>query len=300
MSCPAAGAPVVSLPPPPYQKTPRPSNCPRADAGLTILASFNTAAAAAAYALAVTYFLGPAACHQRLQTVFSVFSWEAQQLFLTMSSKLVWQLQEHWRQLQQLDGNSDSQGLQSSSNVFIGCLGSLQHLFTSSCHAAASQLNPDAQSMLLGQPLLAAAHLVSEPAMWTCLFLTCWQHMFATKRQGTKSKGDAASNGQAHSNAPDAIVHQMLAKLLQTYTAGLQSVLDAINSHLKVSAKSQVAAATELALGGQGDASPSVADMLEGCLSHKDVNYILTAIVDNQKLTLKRIKLHVSELLSAV
>ena len=209
-------------------------------------------------------------------------------------------MQEHWRQSQQSDGDSQSQGLQSSSNIFIRCLGSLQHLFASCCQATAAQLTTETQSMLLGQPLLAAANLVSEPAMWTCLFLTCWQHMFAAKRQGSKSKGQATRNGRAHGNGQDTTVHQVLTKLLQTYTAGLQAVLNAINAQLKVSTKSQVAAVADLALKGHASASRSVAGMLEGCLSPKDVNNILTAVVDNQKLTLKRIKLHLSELLSAV
>lgn len=136
--------------------------------------------------------------------------------------------------------------------------------------------------------------------MWACLFVTSWQQMFVKKKVGTKSKGNAVSNAMAGTDSNDDVVRQQLDRAQQAYVAGLQQVLTAVNVCLKSSTKSQLADATQMTLGTPKSAQSSLTQTINGCLSAADVRACLTAIVENQKLLLKRIKLQLSELISAL
>ena len=216
----------------------------------------------------------------------------------TLALTVTHALQEHWRHVH--CSGSNPAAVQTSSNVFVGCLGALQHLFSGVCHTVAAQLSLSPDSMLPGSDLLAAAHLVSEPVMWACLFVTSWQQMFVKKKVGTKSKGNAVSNAMAGTDSNDDVVRQQLDRAQQAYVAGLQQVLTAVNVCLKSSTKSQLADATQMTLGTPKSAQSSLTQTINGCLSAADVRACLTAIVENQKLLLKRIKLQLSELISAL
>lgn len=154
--------------------------------------------------------------------------------------------------------------------------------------------------MLPGAALLAAAHLVAEPATWTSLFLTSWQHASVKKKSGTKNKSDTGSSGVAGLDSNHDVVVDQLNRLQQAYTAGLQQVLNTINTCLKASTKAQVAHATQLALGNSESQQSSLAQTIKDSLPATDVRACLTTICENQKLLLKRIKLQMSELISAL
>lgn len=204
-------------------------------------------------------------------------------------------LQDHWHEACS-GSDAGPHACQSSFNIFIGCLGALQHLFSGICVTVAAQLSAHPDSVLSGSALLAAAHLVSEPATWVCLFMTSWQHVYAKKKTGIKSK-----DSMGHQlDSSQKIVRQHLERLVQAYIAGLQLVLAAVNTCLKVSTKALVADATQMALGSSENEQSGLAQTITECLPQADVQACLTVIVENEKLLLKRIKLQLSEQLSAV
>ena len=124
--------------------------------------------------------------------------------------------------------------------------------------------------------------------------------MFAKKKIGTKSKGNAVSNGMARTDSHNDVVRQQLDRAQQAYVTGLQQVLTAVNVCLNASTKSQLADATQMTLGTSNNEQPSLTQTINECLSAADVHACLTAIVENQKLLLKRIKLQLSELISTL
>lgn len=85
----------------------------------------------------------------------------------------------------------------------------------------------------------------------------------------------------------------------QAYCVGLQSIVDAVNVRLKLAGKGQLANATKAVLGDAGQAS-DLSQALAGCLSWAGIQAVLNSFITGQALTLKRIKLQASELMSAL
>ena len=155
--------------------------------------------------------------------------------------------------------------------------------------------------MLLGSTVLAVVHLVSEPATWLSLCVLAWQQLFGAvkRKQGKKGKGgvEAAYAAPDEGHSGEQQVRDQLGQMQQSILQSLQGVIDAVSVRLKAPSKPQMAHATQTALGhGQQD----LAKALSGCLSQSDIHASLNAILVAQSLTLKRIKLQGSELLSAM
>lgn len=216
--------------------------------------------------------------------------------YLYFSQCVSYLLQEYRCQMHSKDS---AQNPQSASHIFIRCLGALQHLFSGICHTAAAQLSALPDRMLPGHTLLAAAYLVSEPAAWLCLFLTHWQHLHLKKKTGAKSKGGTATNMPPLDDETELEVRQQLDRLNRAMEAALQVVLRAVNACLKVSTKVQIADALQLALSSTESEASGLVAMINECLHQPDLHSLLSAIVENQKLLLKRIKLQLSEQISA-
>lgn len=157
--------------------------------------------------------------------------------------------------------------------------------------------------MLLGSTLLAAVHLVSEPAVWLCVCMLAWQYHFggggAAKKHGKKDKGGSAGEGTSLHQPELQVIREQLSHLQHAYCEGLQGIADALSVRLKGSGKARLADATRAALGDAGQSS-DLAQTLAGCLSWAEIQAVLNTIITAQGLTLKRVKLQASELISAV
>ena len=210
-------------------------------------------------------------------------------------------MQAYWQQCRQSKGESSPDSKQAQASIFTKRLAAVQTAFTASCQQAAQQLQADSGHMLLGSTVLAVVHLVTEPATWLSLCVLAWQQLFGgvKRKQGKKGKAgvgvtDAAPD-EGHSGGQQ--VRDQLGQVQQAIMQSLQGVVDAVSVRLKAPSKPQVAHATHTALGnGQQD----LAKALSGCLSQSDIHATLNAILIAQSLTLKRIKLQASELISAM
>ena len=157
--------------------------------------------------------------------------------------------------------------------------------------------------MLLGSSLLVMVHLVSEPAVWLSLCILTWQHQFgvggAAKKQGKKGKG-VRMGAESPVHQPKLhFVREQLSRMQHAYCEGLQGVVDAVNVRLKAAGNGQHASATKAVLGDAGQHSDLV-QALAGCLSWADIQAVFNSVITAQALTLKRVKLQASELISAV
>lgn len=155
--------------------------------------------------------------------------------------------------------------------------------------------------MLLGSTVLAVVHLVSEPATWLSLCVLAWQQLFGgvKRKLGKKGKaevaaGDAAPDG---GHFGEQQIRDQLGQMQQAMMQSLQGVIDAVSVRLKAPSKPQMAHATQTAL---GDGQQDLAKALSGCLSQSDIHASLNAVLAAQCMTLKRIKLQASELISAM
>ena len=186
-------------------------------------------------------------------------------------------------------------------DTFASRMAGVQTAFTSSCQRIAQQLKLEPDHMLLGSILLAAVHLVSEPATWLCLCLLAWQHHFGAvkKKQGKKGKAIGVSEGATPDHPGRQAVREQLNQMQQDYCKGLQDIVDAVNACVKAPAKAQLANATKTVFGDVQQGS-DLASALAGCLSQADVHAVLNSVITAQALTLKRIKLQASELMSAL
>ena len=154
--------------------------------------------------------------------------------------------------------------------------------------------------MLHGSTVLAAVHLVSEPATWLCLCIVAWQQKFGSvkKKPGKKSKSGGDVEGMPQESQPGGqLVREQLVQLQQAVAESLQAVVNALSARLKAPLKPQMAHATQAAL---GDGPRDLAQALAGCLSQAEIHQALNAVLVAQSLTLKRIKLQASELVSAL
>ena len=155
--------------------------------------------------------------------------------------------------------------------------------------------------MLLGSTILAAVHLVSEPAVWLCLCIVAWQHRLggSTKKPGKKGKGSGVGEKSPVHHSELQPVREQLSHMQHAYCEGLQGVVDAVNVRLKVAGKAQLANATRVVLGDNGQGS-DLFQALAGCLSWADIQALFNSVITAQALTLKRIKLQASELVCAL
>lgn len=207
----------------------------------------------------------------------------------------------YWQQCHQSKGDGSSDSMQAQASIFTKRLAAVQTVFTASCQQTAQQLQADSGHMLLGSIVLAVVHLVSEPATWLSLCVLAWQQLFGgvKRKQGKKGKAgvgvaDAAPD-EGHSGGGQ--VRDQLGQMQQAMMQSLQKVIDAVNVRLKAPSKPQMAHATHTALGnGQQD----LAQAISGCLSQSDIHANLSAVLVAQCVTLKRIKLQASELISAM
>ena len=153
--------------------------------------------------------------------------------------------------------------------------------------------------MILGSTVLAAVHLVSEPAIWLCLFITAWQQQFgaAKKKQGKKSKADAKSESSLTEHPGQAIIKEQLVQIQQAVAQSLQSLVNAVNARLKSPAKVQLTNAMHAVLGDQQSA---LAQALTSCMSQSEARGVLDAVCAAQVVTLKRIRSQATDLLSAL
>jgi len=213
-------------------------------------------------------------------------------------------LQAYWQQCHQTGGTGAAQSPDSIKILaitFADQLAAVQITFAAACQQAAKQLQLDSEHMLLGSTVLAAAHLVSEPATWLCVIILAWQQMFGSvkKKQGKRGKGSRAGiEGVPQDVHPGAqIVREQLLQTQQAFASSLQSVIDAVNVRLKAPSKLQLAHATQTVL---GDKQQHLAQALAGCFSQGDIHATLNAILVAQSLTLKRVKLQASVLVSAL
>ena len=186
-------------------------------------------------------------------------------------------------------------------NTFASRMAAVQTAFASSCQHIAQQLNLEPEHILLGSTLLAAVHLVSEPATWLCLCLLAWQHHFGAvkKKQRNKGKAIGVTEGSIPDHPGRQAVREQLSQLQQAYCKGLQGIVDAVNVRIKAPTEAQLANATKTVF-GDVQQGPGLAQTLAGCLSQADVHAVLNSIITAQALTLKRIKLQASELMSAL
>lgn len=214
-------------------------------------------------------------------------------------------LQDFWSQGCQnaAEPNSSSPDSHAFATTFTQRLAAVQTVFSSSCQQLIQQLKLDPDHMLLGSTVLAAVHLVSEPAVWLCLCILTWQHQYrvggAAKKQGKKGKGGGAGEGSTLHQPELHLVREQLSHMRHAYCEGLQGVVDAVNVRLKVAGKGQLAFATRAVLGDAGQGSDLVQALAE-CLSWADIQAIFNNVITAQALTLKRLKLQVSELVSTV
>ena len=214
-------------------------------------------------------------------------------------------LQDFWSQCCQNAAEPSSCSLDSHAiaTTFTRQLAALQTVFSSACQQLIQQLKLEPDHMLLGSTLLTTVHLVSEPAVWLCLCILTWQHQFrvgnAAKKQGKKGKGGGVVEGSPLHQPELHLVREQLNHMQHAYCAGLQGVVDAVNVRLKVAGKGQLATATRAVLGDAGRGSDLV-QALAGCLSWADIQAVFNSVITAQALTLKRIKLQASELVSAV
>ena len=182
-------------------------------------------------------------------------------------------------------------------------LAAVQGAFSSSCQQLTQQLKLEPDHKLLGSTLLAAVHLVSEPAVWLCVCMLAWQHHFgggvATKKQGKKEKGDWVGERSSLDQHELQSIREQLSHMRHAYCGGLQGLVDAISVRRKAAGNAQLASATKAALVDAGQNSDLV-QALAGCLSWADIQAVLNSITTAQGLTLKRVKLQASELISAV
>ena len=214
-------------------------------------------------------------------------------------------LQDFWHQCGQnaAELNSTSVDSQAFATTFTQRLAAVQTVFSSSCQQLIQQLKLGPDHMLLGSTLLAAVHLVSEPAVWLSLCILTWQQQFgvggAAKKQGKKGKG-VGVGGESPLHQPKLhFVQEQLSHVQHAYCEGLQGVVDAVNVRVKAAGKGQLATATKAVLGDAGQDSDLV-QALSGCLSWADIQAVFNSVITAQVLTLKRVKLQASELVSAV
>ena len=153
--------------------------------------------------------------------------------------------------------------------------------------------------MILGSTVLAAVHLVSEPATWLCLFITAWQHQFggAKKKQGKKSKADAKTEGSQPDHPGQAIIKEQLVQMQQAVAQSLQGLVNALNARSKSPAKVQLANAMHAVLGDQQSA---LAQALTGCMSQSEARAVLDAVSAAQFVTLKQIRSQATDLLATL
>lgn len=204
-------------------------------------------------------------------------------------------MQAYWQQRHESKGDSRS----AQATIFTQRIAVVQSAFAASCQQVTQQLQADPGHMLLGHTVLAAVHLVSEPASWLCLCLIAWQQLFgARKRQGKKSKGGAGADmASLEGPSEDQLVRSQLAQTQQAVEHSLQGIADAVNVRLKGPTKPQMAHATQTVL---GEGPSDLAKALSGCLSQGDIHAVLNSVLVAQNLTLKRVKLQASELVSAL
>ena len=128
-----------------------------------------------------------------------------------------------------------------------------------------------------------------------------WQHLFGAvnKKSGKKGKGSGVAKGPSPPQPELQAVREEVDHMQQAYCEGLQSVVDAVSVRLKLAGKAQVANAPRVVVGDAGQAS-GLAEALAGCLSWEEIQAVLNSIITAQALTLKRIKLQASELMSAL
>jgi len=210
-------------------------------------------------------------------------------------------LQAYWQQCHPSKGESSSDSIQAQASIFTKRLAAVQTAFMASCQQATQQLQADSGHMLLGNTVLAVVHLVSESATWLSLCVLAWQQLFGgvKRKQGKKSKAGVGVTDAApdEGHPGEQQVRDQLGQMQQAMMQSLQGVIDAVSVRLKAPSKPQMAHATQTALGnGQQD----LAKALSGCLSQSDIHASLNAVLVAQSLTLKRIKLQASELISAM
>ncbi|KAL3145468.1 hypothetical protein ABBQ32_003295 [Trebouxia sp. C0010 RCD-2024] len=210
---------------------------------------------------------------------------------------------EFWFQCCRNSAKSDSDSIKSRACVttFKARLAAVQTAFSASCQHLNQQLKLDSDQMLLGSTILTAVHLVSEPAVWLSLCIMAWQHQFGavSKKSGKKGKGSGVGEGLTLHQSEVQAVREELNYMQHAFCTSLQSIVDTVNVRLKVVGKAQLANATRAVLGDAGQAS-DLAQALSGCLSWAEIQAVLNSIITAQALTLKRIKLQASELMSAL
>ena len=218
-----------------------------------------------------------------------------------MTAKNCAALQAYWEQCHWNTGDSSAEHIDDFATTFTHRLEAVQISFSTSCQHIAQQLSADADQMLLGSTLLAALHLVSEPAVWLCLCMMAWQHQFGAvrKRQGKRGKTVGASTESNPLQPGIGRVRGQLNQMQSALCEGLQAIIDAANARLKAATKPQLASATAAALGDMQQSS-NLAEGLAGCFSQPDIHSVLNIILTAQSLSVKRIKLQASELLSAL
>ncbi|KAL3136699.1 hypothetical protein ABBQ38_005934 [Trebouxia sp. C0009 RCD-2024] len=227
----------------------------------------------------------------------------AQQLISLAAFAAADAAKEFWFQCchNSVKSDSDSSENQACGTTFKLRLAAVQTAFSSSCQHLTHQLKLDPDHMLLGSTILTAVHQVSEPAVWLYLCIMAWQHQFGavSKKSGKKGKGSGVGEGLTLHQPELQAVREDLNHMQHAYCASLQSVVDAVNVRSKVAGKAQLANATRAVVGDAGQAS-DLAQALSGCLSWAEIQAVLNSIITAQALTLKRIKLQASELMSAL
>lgn len=128
-----------------------------------------------------------------------------------------------------------------------------------------------------------------------------WQQQFGAvnKKLGKKGKAVGVGVGPTSHQPELHLVREEVIHMQQAISEGLQGVVDAVNARLKVAGKAQLANATRAVAGDAGQAS-DLAQALAGYLSWSEIQAVLNSIITAQALTLKRIKLQASELISAL
>ena len=228
-------------------------------------------------------------------------------LLILLALKLVPapRLQDFWSQCcrNAAEPNTGSLDSHTLATTFTRRLAAVQTVFSSSCQQLVQQLKLGLDQMLLGSTLLAAVHLVSEPAAWLCFCILTWQHQFGVggmaKKQGKKGKGGGLGDGLPLHQPELHLIREQLSHMQHAYCKGLQGIVDAINMRLKAAGKGQLATAIRAVLGDAGQGSDLV-QALAGCLSWAEIQAVFDGVVTAQALTLKRVKLQAAELISAV
>lgn len=214
-------------------------------------------------------------------------------------------LQDFWSQHCQnaAEPNSSSLDSHALATTFTQRLAAAQTVFSSCCQHLIQQLKLEPEHMLLGSTLLGAVHLVSEPAVWLCLCILTWQHQFGSgstaKKQGKKGKGGGVGEGLPLHQPELHLIREQLSHMKHAFCEALQGVVDAVNARLKAAGKRQLSIAMRAVVGDAGRDSDLVR-ALAGCLSWADIQVVFDSVTTAQALTLKRVKLQASELVSAV